>query len=191
MSSPRVRSASAPVLLSLASLMSAVLLLSGCSGGESDGRAAAPPSGAATGTGTGTGTPTAAAPAPTGKDAADPKQAAFFACLKDQGLPMKDTPSGVQVVDPAKADPAKVREAEKACAAKRVRPPVDAATLAKAKEFAACMRANGAADFPDPDPVTGDSEVDAGLKTDPKAAAALLKCADKAPAGSSSGVVGG
>lgn len=173
---------SSPVLLSLASLMSVVFLVSGCSGGEP----AAAPSGA-----TGTGTATAAAPDPTAKDAADPKLAGFFACLKDQGLPMKDTPSGVQVVDPAKADPAKVREAETACAAKRVQPPVDAATLAKAKEFAACMRANGAADFPDPDPVTGDSGVDAGLKTDPKAAAALRACADKVPAGSSSGVVGG
>ncbi|MCX5405336.1 hypothetical protein OHA37_15750 [Streptomyces sp. NBC_00335] len=185
MSSPRVRSASAPVLLSLASLMSVVLLVSGCSGGEPDAGGAAP-SGA-----TGTGTPTATSPAPTGKDAADPKLAAFFACLKDQGLPMKDTPSGIQVVDPAKADPAKVRAAETACAAKRVQPQADAATLAKAKEFTACMRANGARDFPDPDPVTGDSGVDAGLKTDPKAAAALLKCAEKAPAGSSSGVVGG
>lgn len=170
------------MLSSLASLAAAVLLLAGCSGGGSGGQAPAP-------SGT-TGTSTAAGPAPTGKDGADPGQAAFFACLKEQGLPMKDTPSGVQVVDGAKSDPAKVREAELACAAKRVQPSVDAATLAKAKEFAACMRANGATDFPDPDPVTGDSRADARLKADPKGVAALRKCADKAPAGSS-GVVGG
>lgn len=147
----RARSAAAPALLSL------LFLLAGCSGEGS-----ASPS----------------APASTqDKGAVDPKQAAFFQCLKEQGLPMKDTTSGIPVVDAAAADPAKVKEAERACDSRRSIPPASTEQLATAKELTACMRANGVPDFPDPDPRTGQHDIEKlDPKSSPQGASALKKC---------------
>lgn len=147
----RARSAAAPALLSL------LFLLSGCS----DGGSALP-----------------SAPQSTqDKGAVDPKQAAFFQCLKEQGLPMKDTASGIPVVDSATADPAKVKEAERACESRRSIPQVTTEQLAAAKGFTACMRANGVPDFPDPDPQTAQHDIEKlDLKNSPKGSEALKKC---------------
>ncbi|MGW1770756.1 hypothetical protein [Streptomyces sp. NPDC002104] len=144
-------------------LLSTVLLLSGCSGSPSASPSASSSSSAAQ-----------SGPA---KGAVDPKQADFFQCLKEKGLPMKETDSNIPVVDSSKADPAKVKEAEVACESRRSVPAATAEELAQAKAFTACMRASGVADFPDPDPRTAEHRMEElGLKDSPQGAAALKKC---------------
>ncbi|MFD3936083.1 hypothetical protein ACFWSF_13835 [Streptomyces sp. NPDC058611] len=107
----------------------------------------------------------------------DPEQADFFRCLKEKGLPMKETDSGIPVVDSGRADPAKVREAEGACENRRSAPPVSAEQRAEAREFTACIRANGIAGFPDPDPWTARHDLEElDPKSSPEGFAALKKC---------------
>ncbi|PZT75953.1 hypothetical protein DNK56_21405 [Streptomyces sp. AC1-42W] len=104
---------------------------------------------------------------------------------------MRDTDSGVPVVDEAKADPAKVKQAEKDCADRLVVPDADASELAHAQELTDCMRRNGVDDFPDPDPKTGEVDVeDLDLKSSPKAMAALKKCGGE-DRSKTNGTVGG
>ncbi|MFJ4870851.1 hypothetical protein [Streptomyces sp. NPDC088757] len=181
----RVRTVLCPALLSV------VLLTAGCSDGTSGttGPAASGTAGAPSASAS------ASASAP-GDDAsekggADPKQAAYFACLADRGLPMKDSGSGVPVVDTARADPAKVKQAEKDCADRLVVPDADAEELAEARELTACMRRNGVVRFPDPDPKTGDHDLGSiDLKESPEALAALKKCGVEDPT-RTDGKVGG
>ncbi|WP_448318758.1 hypothetical protein [Streptomyces sp. CO7] len=150
--------------------MLGLALLTGCAGRDDDG-AAAPSSASSRGTGE-----EAKGDGAKG-DGADPAQADYFACLADQGLPMRDTDSGVPVVDTAKADPEKVQQGEKACADKLEIPAADAKELAEARELTACMRRKGIADFPDPDPSTGDHALEElDVKSDPEAATALKEC---------------
>ncbi|WP_328620629.1 hypothetical protein [Streptomyces sp. NBC_00354] len=144
-------------------LLSGLFLLAGCSGGDS-----ASPSPSSS---------TSVPQSGQSKGAVDPKQADFFRCLKEKGLPMKETDSEIPVVDSAKADPAKVKEAETACESRRSVPPVTPEQLAEAKELTACMRANGVANFPDPDPRTAQHDMEKlGLKESPEGWAALQKC---------------
>ncbi|MBT2476704.1 hypothetical protein [Streptomyces sp. ISL-94] len=103
--------------------------------------------------------------------------AAFFQCLKEKGLPMKDTPSGIPVVDDSTADPAAVKEAERACESLVPVTPVTAEQHAEARDFTACMRANGIAEFPDPDPQTARHDMERlDLKGSPEGVAALTAC---------------
>lgn len=93
---------------------------------------------------------------------------------------MKETDSGIPVVDSSKADPAKVKEAEVACESRRSVPPATAEELTKAKAYTACMRANGVANFPDPDPKTAQHDMEQlGLKESPQGLTALKKCAGR------------
>ncbi|MFE0701935.1 hypothetical protein [Streptomyces sp. NPDC058872] len=90
---------------------------------------------------------------------------------------MTDSDSGVPVVDTARADPAEVKEAETACADELAIPEAGAEELAEARELTACMRRNGIAEFPDPDPKTGDHDLESiRLKGSPEAVAAMKKC---------------
>lgn len=90
---------------------------------------------------------------------------------------MKGTDSGIPVVDSSKADPAKVKEAEAACDDRRSVPPATAEKLAKANQITACMRTNGFPKFPDPDPKTGEHDMEGfGLKQLPGGMEALKKC---------------
>ncbi|MFD9518875.1 hypothetical protein [Streptomyces sp. NPDC059979] len=152
-------------------VLSAVLLLAGCAGDDSASSSASSPASASA-------SPSASAPqSGQGKGAVDPKQADFFQCLKEKGLPMKQTDSGIPIVDSGKADPAKVKEAESACASRRSVPPVTPEQLAEAKALTACMRANGVADFPEPDPKTAEHDMEKlRLKESPEGFAALQKC---------------
>lgn len=156
---PRARAVTAPLLLSV------LLLLAGCTGMDSaspsDPAASAP----------------SAARSKAGKEDVHPDMAAFFACLKESGLPMRETSSGIPLVDEEKADPAQVKEAEAACETHRPVRPVAPETLAEARELTACMRENGFPDFPDPDPKTGTHPIEQlGLKESPEGFAALKKC---------------
>ncbi|MCJ0868672.1 hypothetical protein [Streptomyces sp. AP-93] len=144
-------------------LLSTVLLLSGCSGSPSASPSVSPS--------------TSAPQSGRSKGAVDPKQADFFQCLKEKGLPMKETDSGIPVVDSSKADLTKVKEAEAACESRRSVPPATPEELAAAKTFTACMRANGVANFPDPDPKTAQHDMEElGLKESPEGGNALKKC---------------
>lgn len=156
---PRARPATAPVFLSV------LFLLVGCTGTDS------------------VSSPEPSADAPSvsrskpGKGAVHPAMAAFFQCLKESGLPMEETSSGIPVVDSEKADPAKVKEAEAACEIHRPVHPVAPETLVEARELTVCMRENGIASFPDPDPETGRHDVEGlGLKESPEGYAAMKKC---------------
>lgn len=145
------------------------LLVTGCSGGSSDGGE------------TRTASEAPASPSAAAKEKgaeADPAQAAYFACIEARGVPMRDTGSGVPVVDEAAADPAEVKEAEAACADKLAVPDADAEELAVAQAFTDCMREHGVEDFPDPDPKTGDHEglESLDLKTSPEGVAATKAC---------------
>ncbi|MET9962961.1 hypothetical protein ABZ128_28505 [Streptomyces sp. NPDC006326] len=100
---------------------------------------------------------------------------------------MKQTDSGIPVVDSGKADPAKVKEAEAACDSRRSVPPVTPEQLAEAGKYTACMRANGVPDFPDPDPKTARHDMERlGLKESADGKAALTKCGGK-PSSSTTG----
>ncbi|WP_162688674.1 MULTISPECIES: hypothetical protein [unclassified Streptomyces] len=148
--------------------LSLTLLLAGCSGGD------ALPSG---GTETGTSSAGAVPSSPAERDEADPRQADCFRCVEDEGVPMRDTGSGVRVVDESKADPAKVQKAERACESRRAVPTAGPEQLSKARKFTECMRAKGFPDFPDPDPRTGRHDLGGmDLKGSAKDPAALQEC---------------
>ncbi|MFG2236104.1 hypothetical protein ACGFNX_39980 [Streptomyces sp. NPDC048723] len=158
-------------------LLSAIFLLSGCSGEDSASHSV---SSSPSTPGSVSASPSASASAPQSgqsKGAVDPKQADFFRCLKEKGLPMKETDSGIPIVDSGKADPVKVREAESACDSRRSVPPATPEQLAEAKALTACMRANGVANFPDPDPKTADHDIEKlRLKESAEGFAAMQKC---------------
>lgn len=106
--------------------------------------------------------------------------AEFFRCLAEQGLPVKGSASGIPVMDWEKADPAKRKEAEAACEGRRPAVPLDPALLAQQQAFTTCMRAAGFANFPDPDPRTGDHALEGlGLKESPEAFEAMRKCSGR------------
>ncbi|MGW0394551.1 hypothetical protein ACWDYJ_27425 [Streptomyces sp. NPDC003042] len=93
---------------------------------------------------------------------------------------MRETDSGIPVVDSASADPAKVKEAEGACESHRPLPPVSTEQHTAAKEFTACMRANGVPGFPDPDPRTAQHDMaELGLKDSPEGVSALTTCGNE------------
>ncbi|MFD7258548.1 hypothetical protein [Streptomyces sp. NPDC059874] len=160
-------------------MLSAIFLVSGCSGEDSASRsvsssASAPASASASPSAL----PSASASqSGQAKGAVDPKQADFFRCLKEKGLPMKETDSGIPIVDSSKADPVKVKEAESACDSRRSVPPATPEQLAEAKALTACMRANGVPNFPDPDPKTADHDTEKlRLKESAEGSAAMKKC---------------
>ncbi|WP_329381121.1 hypothetical protein OG625_16655 [Streptomyces sp. NBC_01351] len=104
----------------------------------------------------------------------------FFQCLAEKGLPVRGSASGIPLLDWDKADPAKVKEAEAACEGRRPAAPLDPALLAQSQALTACMRAGGFANFPDPDPRTGDHALEGlGLKESPEAYEAMKKCSGR------------
>ncbi|WP_329380925.1 hypothetical protein OG625_16105 [Streptomyces sp. NBC_01351] len=124
---------------------------------------------------------------------------AYHDCLKDNGVKITHTDYGAPRVD--KDDPsAKENLPAAAEACKDKLPPMpspqqaDPQVIAEARAEAKCLRENGVAWFPDPDPVTGDlndravtPEQMAELKT--QHVDALKKC--KTNRGSDNAVLGG
>lgn len=165
------RLAAAPAALPV--LCVSLLLLSGCTSGGSASPAgpspavsSAPPSPRVSGE-----------PPPRRKGVVDPAMAPYFQCVKEQGVPMKDTPSGIPVADDERATEAQLKAAEEAC--RRFVPvaPINDETWAEARRMTACMRANGFPDFPDPDPTTARHPIEElGLKGTPEGVTALKKC---------------
>jgi hypothetical protein len=89
----------------------------------------------------------------------DERTRQYVNCLRDQGLDVPDPePGAIKVRLPDRNEPG-VPDALRACqpyAPDAGGGAVDESTeLAAAREYAACMRANGMPDFPDPDPDKG------------------------------------
>ncbi|MFF0423174.1 hypothetical protein ACFYUJ_02025 [Streptomyces sp. NPDC004520] len=172
----------APVLI-------VALGIGGCSSG---GDGATPPAPS-------TATPAAsAAPSATpsaGASSAAAGWSAYYDCLGAQGLKLQGS-GGVRRVDKDANTSEAIGAAEKACRSLLPgKEPLDPARLAEARKFTACMREKGIADYPDPDPATGDIPVEGGLgarlKSDPKVIAALRECHPTAPAADGGTVEGG
>ncbi|WP_093874622.1 hypothetical protein [Streptomyces sp. TLI_105] len=122
--------------------------------------------------------------------------AAYYDCLGAQGLKLQDSEGGEKRVDKDANKPEAVAAAEKACAAKQPgKGQADPAKLEAARKLSACMRKEGVADYPEPDPATGEVALDGTLgermKGDPKVIAALKACGPKAAGGDGGTVVGG
>ncbi|MFJ7158398.1 hypothetical protein ACIQUQ_26140 [Streptomyces sp. NPDC101118] len=96
------------------------------------------------------------------------EEIAYHDCLKEQGVKIWHTDYGAPRVD--KTQPMeKVLAAQEACKDKLPpgpKPsPASSARMAEAREETACMRREGVAWYPDPDPVTGEFD-DRGLTRD-------------------------
>ncbi|MEU0742510.1 hypothetical protein [Streptomyces sp. NPDC006134] len=121
---------------------------------------------------------------------------AYFGCLEQHGVTLERRDDGQLRVDKdaTAKDPDSLTRAEAACK-DRVPPRRDekpsAKTLAASKAFSACMRRQGFADYPDPDPETGDTRLPASVQSKgmDRLRAAQRSCAPGA--GSDSGVLGG
>lgn len=138
--------------------------------------------------------------APTSVDPA--RQARLYIdCMRKQGVAMKDelTSEGMPQVDKTKTSEAQVSAAAQKC---RTLLPAEAGAtqsgavdIERARGYAACLRNHGVPGWPDPDPVTGQPQMNdaeaARLKSDPHLPAALQACQDLTPGGSGPGVVGG
>lgn len=109
------------------------------------------------------GNPAASAGAPAPQDAAAQSRK-FARCMREQGVEMPDPgPDGMVGLAIDEANQEKVTAASNKC--REFLPnggepaKMSAEDVAKRREFAECVRANGLADFPDPDPETGDFSV--------------------------------
>ncbi|MGW8768474.1 hypothetical protein ACWGN5_39040 [Streptomyces sp. NPDC055815] len=165
--------------------------LGGCSS-DGDGAARSQPS---TGNSSASAAPSSATPSSgASRDVAD--WAAYYDCLGAQGLTLQDTGSGEKRVDKDANKPEAIAAAEKACAGKQPgKGQVDPARLDTARQLSACMRKEGIADYPDPDPATGEAPLDGDLgkrmKSDPKVIEALKACHPTAPGADGGTVEGG
>ncbi|MEU9172091.1 hypothetical protein AB0D34_30575 [Streptomyces sp. NPDC048420] len=139
----------------------AALALTGCSGGDSD----------------------SASGKASSKATVSADIVAYYSCLEKNGLTLETTDAGEPRVDKDKNDESAVPAAERKC--KDLLPaPAPAASaisdkeLAAARELSACVREKGIADYPDPNPTTGEVPQDAAAaaKSDPDLLAALQEC---------------
>lgn len=123
------------------------------------------------------------------------KEVTYFRCLEKQGIvleELEDSRLRVDKDDPAN-DGAKQMRAQEACKGllpKEEAPEATEEQLAAAREFSACVRAQGIKDYPDPDPKTGDTPLSEKIGNGDKEAlrAAQRACA---PGDGGSGHLGG
>ncbi len=124
---------------------------------------------------------------------ADPDAPVKYAkCMRENGVPdfpdPKQNDGGFQMQAPSGADP----EAMKAASAKckqylpdgGAQPKSDPQAVEKMRQYAKCMRDNGIANFPDPDPASGQLVMDdkSGISPDdPKFKAATQACQNVLP----------
>ncbi|MFJ8080759.1 hypothetical protein ACIQ6Y_08985 [Streptomyces sp. NPDC096205] len=125
-----------------------------------------------------------------GSRADDEEQAQKYArCLRDQGVVMKETAEGAPEIDKEKTSVEKIMSATEKCRALQpaasAPPRLPAEDIEKRGRYAACLREHGLPDYPDPDPRTGETELDEDLarriKTDPEARKALEACRNLLP----------
>ena len=123
-------------------------------------------------------------------------------CLERHGIPLLDYPTGegLPQIDKGRTSTEKLSAAFEECRAYLptggdiVRLPQT--DIEAWRRYAACIRENGVADYPDPDPRGGEQrvgeELGRRLKDDPKLPAALEACRSALPSGpDGKGTVGG
>ncbi|MEU6203222.1 hypothetical protein ABZ814_06505 [Micromonospora musae] len=153
--------------------------MAGCGGSGQE------PAVATAGGGTGAAQPSAA---PVAQLSDDERRLKFTACMRENGVEMPDPEagSGLRLRFGKGTDPEKVQAAMEKCrqylpnGGEKLK--LDPAQLEQARKLAACMRANGVPEFPDPQP-------DGGLRLRldelnvkaPEVRAAMEKCRQHAP----------
>lgn len=92
------------------------------------------------------------------------EETTYFRCLEKQGLVLEELEDSRLRVDkdaPANSTEKQLR-AQESCRdliPKEEAPEATEEQLAKAREFSACVRAQGITDYPDPDPKTGETRI--------------------------------
>lgn len=173
------------IAVSLVAVAAFSLLAAGC--GSSPNRAVA-----SLGSSTNT---SAASATTTGSSAPGGELAEYAGCMRSHGVPtfpdqpsygtsnsIKTEKSAINQVTAAEASSPRFESAQRGCSryAPQGQPPahVSAQEITKLLAVSHCMRAHGVADFPDPNPTTGDFVTPAGLdKTSPQVLSALRACA--------------
>ncbi|UGY92686.1 hypothetical protein [Streptomyces gobiensis] len=137
----------------------------------------------------------AAEPSASPSETVSAEETAYYRCLEKNGLVLETPNPGQLRVDKDKnTDEAAATAAEETCRdfLKAIPdPPVSEERLAAARKVSACVREKGYEDYPDPDPKTGEVDLEAaGVAEDPELRAALQDCR---PTGTGVGdaVVGG
>jgi hypothetical protein len=170
--------------LTAVALLVLALGLAGCGGSEDEPGVASAESSAAGGRGPGD----------------DEEQAQkWAACMRGQGVVMKETSEGTAEVDKEKTSIEKIVSATEKCRslqpAASAPPRLSPEDIDKRGEYAACLRENGLPAYPDPDPRTGESRLSEDLarriKTDAEAQRALEACRNLLPRTGGGSVNGG
>jgi hypothetical protein len=115
----------------------------------------------------------------------------FQQCMHDHGVDVQTGPKGDVAIQASPADKRRAITATEACQAylpgggeKLKLSPED---IEKLRQLSQCIRDHGFADWPDPDPETGQMRLDslgehgADLKTDPQFQRAMQACESLAP----------
>ncbi|MHB9863006.1 hypothetical protein [Streptomyces sp. YIM S03343] len=135
-----------------------------------------------------------------GRSQSDDDQAQkYAACLRGQGVVMRETSQGTAEVDKEKTSIEKIKSATEKCRtlqpAASAPPMLSPEDIDKRGRYAACVREHGLSAYPDPNPQTGESELSTALakriKTDPKARKALEACRNLLPRTGGGSVNGG
>ena len=167
-----------------ATILLAAAALSGC-GGSGDTPGVASAQNVSTGGGA----------SPSGGQSAN----AFADCMVAAGVVMYKTDEGVWAVDKDRTSAAKSLAGYKKCARYQVVSTgspthVSQQDLEARRRYAACIRQHGVPAFPDPDPQTGETNLESlggTLKADPKFQGALEACRNTLPSPTGASVAGG
>ncbi|MET9382670.1 hypothetical protein ABZY09_16730 [Streptomyces sp. NPDC002928] len=161
----RIRTAGARAALPPALLLALALAVGGC--GSHEGT-------------------TTAGKAAASKNAKDEQGVKFAQCLREHGVEVEDPEQGKGLRITGHLPKAKVDAAMEACRAyspmQQGGASVDPQVEEKMRKLAQCMRDNGVANFPDPEPGKG-IQIDGSVAEDPDFEQAEKKCEKYAPAG--------
>jgi len=110
-------------------------------------------------------------------------------CMRGEGIVVFETPDGVPTVDQDKTPIDKIAPARAKCRtlepAATTAPKLAQQDLEKRRAYSACLRQHGFADYPDPDPETGEArltdELARRLKYDQAFHQATEACRDRLP----------
>ncbi|MEU9413797.1 hypothetical protein [Streptomyces sp. NPDC048272] len=142
-------------------------LVSGCSGGSPAATKSPPPSA---------------------------REQTYYRCLESNGVALEKRDDDQLRVDKDKSDAAVETKAAAKCAdllpGAEPTPPATSEAVAKAKKFSACVRENGFASYPDPDPTTAKVELSAADQS-AYGTTTFQVAARKCSSDASGGVVGG
>ncbi|MET8129169.1 hypothetical protein ABZV67_32695 [Streptomyces sp. NPDC005065] len=137
----------------------------------------------------------AAEPSASPSETVSAEEIAYYRCLEQNGLVLEAPNPGQLRVDKDKNtdEAVAMAAAEKCRDLQKAIPdaPVSEESLAAAREVSACVREKGFDDYPDPDPKTGEVDLEAaGVSEDPELRVALHDCRPT-NAGVGDAVVGG